>query len=108
MAMDDALDQGQSDPSPFKFSFTVKPLEDSKEVLGILGVKPGSVVLNVILAFCALALTADFDPGRLAVPGEFDGIGQQVDKNLVHQDRIASGREERFQNELRDAYGHVG
>ncbi len=64
VALNDALDVGQTDARALKLSLAVQALEDAEQLVGILRIKAGSVVANEdhILAL-AHGSGADFDFG---------------------------------------------
>jgi len=53
MALDDALDDGQADPAAFVFIIAVQALKNLVQFVGILFIKPRTVVFNVILDYSA-------------------------------------------------------
>ena len=61
----------------------MKPLEDAKQFAPILHVKPDAVIPDVKQPFRFVLGRAQFDPGILLPPGEFEGIGHQVKENLA-------------------------
>src|SRR2546429_5221112 len=84
VSLDNPVDNRKAHTRAFEVLWLVQSLKDPEEFVGILGIKPGPIVFNVILALCAVASTADFNPGLLPAPCEFDRIGQKVDKDLAH------------------------
>ena len=108
MPLDDALDQGQAHAGPFEFILAVQPLKDAKELVGVPGIEPGTVVLDIINVLFGLGLTADFHQGVFPMSGEFDGVGQQIHKHLAHQRRVAPGRRQRFNVQLGSSFAREG
>src|SRR5258708_1059090 len=88
VAMDDALDQGLPDARALEFILTVQALEDAKELVRIFGIEPDAIVLYVICVFRPVGADTDFNAGRLPAPGEFDRVGEKVDKDLAEEDTI--------------------
>src|SRR5258708_16181711 len=108
VAMDDALDQGQPDARALEFILTVQALEDAKELVGIVGIEPDAIVLYVICVFRPVGADADLNAGRLPVPGEFDRVGEKVDKDLAQEGMIATRRGEGVQVKFGRGFGLPG
>jgi hypothetical protein len=92
MALDDVLDDGQADPAAFVFIMAVQALKNLEQFVGKSFIKPRTVVFNVVDGFVSFGASADFDNGGLFVSGELDGIGEQIDHDLLDQGGIAEDR----------------
>jgi hypothetical protein len=75
MPSDDALHNGESYPSTFKFIGAVEPLKGPKKLVCILCMKSGPVVANVDYDLVIDGHLADLDHGPLSTASEFHGIG---------------------------------
>src|SRR5258708_984565 len=72
MAVDDALDIGQSDARALEFFLAVQTLKDAEELLAILRIETGAIVANINQRFgVSVGCTADFNPRLRASAGEF-------------------------------------
>ena len=91
MPRHDPPDIGQPNPGAFKIFHAVQPLEDSEQLVGILHVKPHSVVTHENDEFVRVSVLAtDFDLSRVSRASVLDGICQQVDKNLTEHGYVPS------------------
>src|ERR1700693_670874 len=82
MAVDDALNGGQSYSGAFKLFGQMQTLKDAEKLVYILHVKPGAVVPDEHLDFFFIAVhTANLDFGRPSHACEFDDIGNKVDND---------------------------
>ena len=86
--MDDALHNGQAHPGSFVLFGAVQALEDAKELVCICHIEADPIVLDKIDVFPSNLATADFDHSDLALAGKFEGIGQQIDQDLLEQGGI--------------------
>ena len=88
MTMDDTLHDRQAYPCPFIFVSAVQALEHTKEFVYIRHIEAHAVVFHKIDVLPALLATANLDRSHLTPAGKFEGIGQEVDKDLLEQGRI--------------------
>ena len=82
VARDDSLNDGEADTSAFEFLLVVQSLKNAEQSIRIAHFKPRSIVANKINSFLIVLLAADFHQRAGLVAGEFERIGQQVNKNL--------------------------
>lgn len=93
MKMDDPLDDGQPHPCPFELVAVVQPLEDVKHLVMVLHIETHPVVPHRVDALWILQMTPHFDQRLRLLPGEFCGIGDEVDEDLPDQSAVSrSGR----------------
>src|SRR5262249_47430313 len=87
VAMNDTLHRRQSDSGAFKLVRSVQTLEYSKQFVGILHVETNSIILNEYNHTVCWFVRASYLNLRCrARAGEFDGIGNQIDKcKLQHR-----------------------
>ncbi len=85
MTLDDSLNDGEADPSAFKFLLVVQSLKDAEKSIRISHFKPRSVVPNKVNSFPFLLTAAYFDKSAGLVAREFVSIREQIDKNLFEQ-----------------------
>ena len=88
MTMDDTLHNRQAHPCSFVLFGAVQALEDAEEFVYIRHIEAYAVVFDKIDVLPARLATADFDRSHLALAGKFEGIGQEVDQDLLEQGRI--------------------
>ena len=92
--MDDPLHDRQTDSGPFVLLGAVQTLEHAKEFVYICHIEAHAVISNKIYGLSLLFATADGNHGDLASVGEFDRIGQQIDKDLLEQSWISLAEQE--------------
>jgi hypothetical protein len=83
MPMDDPLHDRQTDSGPFVLVGAVQALEYAKEFVYICHIETYAIILDKIHGLPLFFATADGNHGDLALVGEFDRIGQQIDKDLL-------------------------
>src|SRR6202051_1977937 len=82
MAVNDALDGGQSYSRAFKLFRQMQTLKDAEQLVYVLHVEAGAVVPHEHLDFLFIALhTANLDFGRPSHACEFDRVGYKVDND---------------------------
>jgi hypothetical protein len=89
MPMDDPLRDRQTDSGSFILVSAVQALEHAKEFVHICHIEAHAVILDKIHGLSLFFVTTNGNHGDLTSVGKFDGIGQQIDKNLLKQDRIS-------------------
>src|SRR5882724_6472703 len=103
MALDDPLHDRQADAGAFELFGRMQPLEDPKQLAGVLHVEPGAVVAHEHDQLACLFDAAHFDRGRSATACEFERIGEQVHEHLPEQQWIALTLRELVDSELERA-----
>src|SRR5690606_8517757 len=89
-----ALDQRQSDAGPRELLRRMQSLEDPEDLVDVAHVEACAVVLHEVRDLATLVRGADLDPRPVGVGAELDGVGQQVDEELLDEVRITvSGRQ---------------
>src|SRR5208282_1740150 len=96
VAMDDALDSRQTNTRPLEILLAMQTLENSEQLIGILGIKAHTVVTHEESRDAAGFLRADLNDGGAASAREFGGIGEKIGKRQSHQSGIAIRFRERF------------
>ena len=76
--MDNALHDRQPHSSAFILSRAMQPLEDAKELVGILHVKAYAVNPHKVDLLVPLLQTANLDPGYLSMRRELERVGEQI------------------------------
>jgi len=92
VAVDDALDNGESHPGSLEVLMAVEALEDAEHLVVVLHVEPGAVVPHRIDALRILQMAFHFDQRLRALSGELDGIGKEVDEDLLDQPAVSRSR----------------
>ena len=82
VSTDDALYDCQPHTRPFVLIGSVKALEDAKKLIGVPHIEPCAVVPDEVDYACSPFLAAYLNTRRLAVPGIFEGIGDQIQPHL--------------------------
>src|SRR2546421_5170451 len=85
VAVDDALRDRQADAGAVIVLGAVQPLEHPKELVGVAHVEADAVVAHKIHGLPALRAPAHGDTRHVAVGGKLEGVGQQVDEDLLEQ-----------------------
>src|SRR5947209_5640035 len=94
VAVDDALHDREAHSSACIVLGTVQPLEHPKEFVGVAHVEADTVVAHKVGALAALLARTYGDAGHIPVGGKLEGIGQQVDEDLLEQGGVGlAGRE---------------
>src|SRR5712692_2899727 len=88
VAVDDTLHNGQAHARAFVFFGAVQALKHAEEFTNVLHIKAHTVVLDKIDALPFVLPAANGDQRHFALTGELEGVGEQVDKNLLEQARI--------------------
>ena len=102
MTMNNALDNGQAHAGALKFLDAVKALEDAEQFVGVLHVETDAVVANVINGFRSLFLESNFYARLFLMPREFEGVRQQIQKDLAQQYGVSrSGGQSRLDDDFR-------
>jgi hypothetical protein len=70
----------------------VQALKNSKELVGVAGVKANAIVPDLVdnLAVVPVFLSAHLDDGWFTTPCVLDGIAEQIDENLAQERVIGS------------------
>src|SRR5574341_160874 len=89
MAMNNALHNRQAYTGPFILFGPVQALEHPEQFVHVGHIETGAVVLDKIDVFFLVLLAAHFDDGHGALLGKLERVGEQVDKDLLEQDRVA-------------------
>jgi len=77
----DSLNGSQADAGALEIFLAMKALEDSKELIGILGVEPHAIVADKDRGGASGFAFADLDYGGLAAAGKFERIAKQIVEN---------------------------
>src|SRR5919202_2155045 len=94
MAVDDALRDREAHSSACIVLGTMQPLEHPKEFVGVAHVEADAVVAHKVDRLPALLAPPHSDAGHVPVGGKFEGVGQQVDEDLLQQGGVGlAGRE---------------
>src|SRR5213592_590472 len=80
--MKDALNQRQTHTRSLKFIFMMQALKDAKQFVSVFGIEANTIVLHVVDVFFALGAAAEFDPSAIAVAGEFNRVGEEINEYL--------------------------
>src|SRR2546422_185752 len=88
VAMDDALHNWQAHARPVVLVGAVQALEHPEEFADVLHIKAYAVVLDKIDALATGLAAADFDHRHLPLARKLEGVGAQIDQDLLEQDRI--------------------
>ena len=91
MAMNDALDGGQSNAGAFEFSRPMQTLESPKELVGISHIKAGPIISHEICRLTIYFGYPEFYGSSLFFAGEFPGVAEQVLHHDPQQSLIAIG-----------------
>ena len=94
VAVDDPLHDGEADAGALIVLGPVQPLEDAEQLVGVAHVEADAVVLDEIgrIALAvAVALPISIIALRLAAR-VLEGVGQQVDPDLLEQRRVGLAR----------------
>lgn len=96
VAMDDALDRGQSDTGAIEFLDRVQSLERAKQLVRVLHLETGAIVAHVE-NWCGLArlhtkVNVRYQPSRCVLPR----ISDYVRQGDLQQARVALGDHRRF------------
>ena len=83
--LDDALNDSQTYSRPLVVLGPMQTLEDAEEFVSVAHVEANAVVLDEIDVSAVVALAADFDDGRFALAGVLEGVGKQIDPDLLEQ-----------------------
>jgi hypothetical protein len=79
--VNDPLYRGQADPRAGKVLLPVKPLKDSEQLIGILGIEAHSVVPHHE-GFSLFGIAgSDFNDSGLAVLGKLHGVREKINQN---------------------------
>ena len=89
MLLNNALHRGQADAGALEILGAVKPLEDTEQLIGIFHAEADAIVANENSRIPVFFDLADFDDGAGTGTGELKGVGHQILKNLLDQDRVA-------------------
>ena len=85
----DQLHDGQAYAGAFVLLGIVQPLEETEELLLLVGVEADSVVLYPEHTFGRCLLSPDVDSRSWGMAGELEGIIEQIDQGLTDADRFA-------------------
>ena len=85
----DPLCSGQAHSHSFEVLPAVRPLEDSKKLIGVLHIKTHSVIPNKEHLPAPVQPASYLDHGRFSGHCVFDRIREQVEEYLLDQSRIA-------------------
>ena len=89
MLANDALHGDQAYARAFKFIRAVQPLKNSKQLVNVFHAEADAVVSHHENRLPVFFFVTDFDDGAGAGASELEGVGQQVLKHLLDQNRIA-------------------
>jgi hypothetical protein len=78
VAAGDAGDGGQADAGPLELFVTVQSLEGLEQFVGVGHVEPAAVVPDEQHRFLLGGVVADLDGRVRGVPGEFQGVADEV------------------------------
>src|SRR3970040_613053 len=81
----DTAHDGKPHADAGELRFRMQALKHAEQLLVIMHVEPGAVVLDAVLALCAVRATAQFDHRLLALAAELDRVRQQVGPHLLDQ-----------------------
>src|SRR5919204_3739821 len=94
VAVDDALHDREAHSSAGIVLGTVQPLEHPKEFVGVTHVEADAVVAHKVDRLPALLAPPHDDAGHVSADSKLEGVGQQVDKDLLEQGGVGlAGRE---------------
>jgi hypothetical protein len=85
MTVNNSLNKRQSDPGPLEFLRPVQPLEHSKKLMGVPGIKTDPGVPDEIDTLPILRAATDFNPAHIFGCCKFDCIGNQIPPNLSQE-----------------------
>jgi len=88
MTSDDAFDDREANSCSRELVRTMQALEDAKQLADVFHIETDPIVRNDINSFTALDMALDFDKRLWIRSGVFDGIVQQVGKNLLDHGNI--------------------
>src|SRR5260370_29729179 len=89
VSVDDALDEGQTDPRPFELVVPVQSLKDPEQLACITHVEARAVIPNVERGFAAFAPRPDLDARFRATARELEGVADEVGQDLAQQGEVA-------------------
>jgi hypothetical protein len=84
-----SLNGGQANARALEIFLAMKSLEDSKKLIGILGIESHTIVADKNRGRAGRIARADLDYGGLAVAGKFESIAKQIVENQFEQTRVA-------------------
>jgi hypothetical protein len=77
----DSLNGSQADAGALEIFLAMKALEDSKKLIGILGIEADAIVADKDRGGASGFAFADLDYGGLAAAGKFERIAKQIVEN---------------------------
>src|SRR5712691_1110090 len=83
VAVDDPLYNRQADARPVVLVGAVQALKHPEEFSNVLHIKAYAVVLDKIDALAIDLVAANFDHRHLPLAGKFEGVGAQIDQDLL-------------------------
>ena len=81
MLANDSLNGSQADAGALEIFLAMKALEDSKKLIGILGIEAHAIVADKNRGGASGFAFADLDYGGLAAAGKFERIAKQIVEN---------------------------
>ncbi len=86
--MDDPLHQGQAHARPLVVLLPVQSLEHTEQLVRVGHVEAHSVVPHEVDRLAVPREAAGLDPGLCAAARELQGVGQQVEPDLLEEGRV--------------------
>ena len=98
VTVNDTLYDCQAHTHPVIFARIMEALKDAEELVIILHVETDSVILHIEESLIFLSTAADFNDAVSARSRKLDGIGEQIENDLLDKDPVAIGTRRRLES----------